>query len=303
MAKPVGKTAGHLLALFTVLIWGVTFISTKVVLRSINSAELFFLRYGLAFVALFLAFPRRVKFQGWRREGLYLLAGVCGVSLYFLLENLALLRTYASNVSVIIAVAPLFTAIFSRLFFKGEPLRLNFILGFICAIAGIFLISFNGSLNLKLNPLGDLLAVGAALVWAMYSHLSRKIGEFGFNTIQNTRRIFLYGLITMIPALFFYDCQWDFSVILTPAVILNILFLGLVGSALCYVTWNTAIGSIGPVKTSVYIYLVPVVTVIASVLFLGEQITWMSGLGTLLALAGLFISERRSARGTTEAQT
>ena len=77
---------------------------------------------------------------------------------------------------------------------------------------------------------------------------------------------------------------------------LNILYLGLGSSALCFVTWNFAVKELGAVKTSAYIYMVPVITVVTSVVILHEKLTVMSGAGTLLILAGLFISERRSSR-------
>ncbi|MDD4599539.1 MAG: DMT family transporter, partial [Negativicutes bacterium] len=86
-------------------------------------------------------------------------------------ENIALTYTFASNVGGIISIAPFFTAIFAHLFLDGEKLRWQFFIGFAVAIIGIFLISFNGSSHLKLNPTGDILAVLAAMVWAAYSVL------------------------------------------------------------------------------------------------------------------------------------
>ena len=73
--------------------------------------------------------------------------------------------------------------------------------------------------------------------------------------------------------------------------LLNILYLGLGASALCFVTWNLAVKMLGAVKTSVYIYMVPVITVVTSVLILKEPVTWVSIMGTVLAVAGLFLSE------------
>ena len=128
-------------------------------------------------------------------------AGLSGVCLYYLLENIALTFTMASNVGVIISVAPFFTALLSRLFLKQEEkLNAGFFVGFLVAMAGIALVSFNGS-ALQLDPIGDLLALFAAFLWACYSILTKKISSFGYNTILTTRRVFLYGLLFMIPAL------------------------------------------------------------------------------------------------------
>jgi drug/metabolite transporter (DMT)-like permease len=148
---------------------------------------------------------------------------------------------------------------------------------------------------LKLNPIGDLLAVLAAVVWAFYSILTRKISTYGYNTIGSTRKIFFYGLLFMIPTLFMFDFSWNLERLAQPVNLFNILFLGLAASALCFVTWNYAIKLIGAVKTSVYIYMVPVITIVTSVIVLREKITWISALGTILALIGLFISDRKKA--------
>jgi len=145
----------------------------------------------------------------------------------------------------------------------------NFTGGFIVAMTGIVLISFNGQ-NLELNPLGDLLAIIAALVWAFYSILTKKISNFGYPVILSTRRTFFYGILFMIPALFLADFQSDISRFGNITYLFNILYLGLGASALCFVTWNFAVKELGAVKTSVYIYMVPVITVITSVLILHE---------------------------------
>lgn len=213
---------------------------------------------------------------------------------YYLLENIALTYTMASNVGVIISVAPFFTAILSHLFLKEEGrLRVKFFGGFAVAMAGIFLISFNGA-KLELNPAGDLLALLAAFVWACYSILTKRISSYGYSTILTTRRVFLYGILFMIPAMFLLDFHLELGRFVNPTYLINIIFLGLGASALCFVSWNFAVKILGTVKTSVYIYMVPVITVVTSVLILHEKITGLSILGTLLTLTGLFLSESRN---------
>ena len=198
--------------------------------------------------------------------------------------------TMASNVGVIISIAPFFTAMLTHLFTKDEKLRANFFFGFVVAMVGICLISFNGA-KMQLNPIGDLLALAAAVVWACYSVLTRKISDFGYHTIQTTRRVFAYGIVFMIPALFLFDFRIGAERFLSPVYLGNLIFLGLGASALCFVTWNMAVKILGAVKTSIYIYLVPVITVVTSALILREPVTIMSGVGTVLALLGLFLSE------------
>ncbi len=285
------KRAGHLAALLTILIWGTTFISTKILLADFQPVEILSFRFIMGYLVLLIAYPHRIKRLSRKQEMTFAAAGFCGVCLYYLLENVALTFTMASNVGVIISVAPFITAILARLFMKSEErLQINFLIGFIVAMAGIILISFNGS-QLKLNPVGDILAFAAAFVWACYSVLTKRTGSFGLPVILTTRRTFFYGILFMIPALFLFDFQLSLPRFTDVKNLLNILYLGIGASALCFVTWNYAVKILGPVKTSIYIYMVPVITVITSMLVLKETVTFLSIAGTVLAVIGLFLSE------------
>ena len=283
---------GHLSALLTIFIWGTTFISTKILLVDFQPVEILFFRFVIGLVALLLVYPHRLKGTSRQQELTFAAAGLCGICLYYLMENIALTYTMASNVGVIISVAPFFTALLSHLFLKAEKPKANFYIGFAVAMAGICLISFNGS-KLELNPAGDLLALLAALIWACYSVLTKKISGYGYHTILTTRRIFCYGILFMIPTLFLFDFKLELIRFANPVYLFNIIFLGLGASALCFVTWNFAVKVLGAIKTSIYIYMVPVITVITSVVVLHEEITAMAAVGTVLTLAGLFLSESK----------
>ncbi len=287
------NAAGHLAALFTALVWGTTFISTKILLRSFQPVEILFFRFLIGLILLKVLQPKRLMGTSRQQELHFAAAGLCGVCLYYLLENIALTYTMASNVGVIISVAPFFTAILTHLLLQGEDkLNIHFFIGFLFAIAGICLISFNGT-RMQLNPFGDFLSVVAAAIWACYSVLIRKISSFGYPTIQTTRRIFCYGILFMIPSLWLFDFHLGLERFLNPAYAANILFLGLGASALCFVTWNFAVRQLGAVKTSIYIYLDPVVTVATSALVLGEPVTLLSAAGVAFTLAGLVLSEKK----------
>lgn len=288
------ELTGHLFSLITIFVWGTTFISTKILLEILTPIEILFLRFIVGFVVLMIAYPHRLKIKDRKQELYFAAAGICGVTLYYLLENVALTYTFASNVGVIISIAPFFTAIFAHRFLDGEKLKLPFFIGFSVALVGIFLISFHGKNNLELNPMGDILAIAAAIVWAAYSILTKKISTFQYNSIQSTRRVFFYGLVFMVPALFLFDFQPDFQALMQPIPLFNILFLGLGASALCFVTWSSAVQILGAVKTSAYIYMVPVITVVTSMLVLHETITGASVIGIILTLAGLLISEKKT---------
>ncbi len=224
---------------------------------------------------------------------MFAFAGLSGVTLYYLLENIALTYSMASNVGIITAVAPFFTGIISYIFLKEEKPKGNFFIGFIISMIGICMITLNGTTEFHLNPLGDFLAVLAGIMWAVYSVIAKKISAYGYNTIQTTRRTFIYGLIFMIPALFFFNFKLDLNRFTNTTYLFNILFLGFGASALCFVTWNLAVKALGAVKTSIYIYAVPVITVVTSIIVLNEKITKVAAIGTMLTLAGLFFSQSK----------
>lgn len=289
---------GHLAAGFSILVWGTTFISTKVLLRAFDPLEILFFRFLIGYGALWLASPRFFHLKSRKQEVLFAAAGLCGVTLYFLMENFALTLTLAANVSIIIAVAPFFTALFDWLFLRGGRPDGRFFAGLAAALFGIALISLQGGSGIHLSPTGDILALAAAITWAAYSVLTKKIGEYGYGTIEITRRIFFYGLVFLIPILSFFPFRLELSRFAQPTNLLNILFLGLGASALCFATWTYAVKALGTVKTSVYIYAVPVITVIASTLILDEVITAQSALGIALTLSGLILSESHPRSGT-----
>ncbi|MFP9127984.1 DMT family transporter [Niallia sp. BSM11] len=284
-------TNGHIAALVTIFIWGITFISTKVLLTGFTPTEILFFRFAIGFIMLLIIFPARMKVADRKHELLFICAGLCGVTLYYLLENIALTMTMASNVGVISGIVPFSTAVLTMLFLKDERLKGNFFVGFAMAMIGIFLISYNGKANFQLNPLGDMLAAVATFAWAAYSVLTKKISSYGYHPIQTTKRVFFYGLLLMVPTLFFFDFKLELARFANPIYLFNILFLGIGASAVCFVTWNTAVNILGAIKTSVYIYMVPVITVVVSMLVLHEQLTKLSALGILLTLVGLVVSE------------
>ncbi len=286
------RLKGHLTAFITIFIWGTTYISTKVLLQNFEPVEILFFRFVIGYLTLWVICPKLLRIE--REHELYFVfAGLFGITFYYLLENIALVYTQATNVGVIISIAPFFTAILAHFFIHGERLNRYFFIGFITAIIGICLISYNGSTSFCLNPLGDILAVSAAFVWALYSILTRKISEFGYPAVQSTRRTFLYGLLFMVPALFLFGYEPDYFKLAQPIVLGNVLFLGLGASALCFVAWNLAVRLLGAVKTSIYIYMVPVITVTTSVLILSEKINLISIIGILFTLTGLFLSYKK----------
>lgn len=287
------KFTGHLAALLTIIVWGTTVISsTKLLGGGLSPAEVIICRFFLAFVLLNIIYPPRLKFEGIKRELMYAVSGLLGVTLYFFLEIVALQYTKAANVSVIFATAPFFCGIFSLFSKKADKPKLNFFIGFVLAITGIILVTFEEGFSFDLNVQGALFAIGSALSWGLYSLLTKTIGTYGHNVIQTTRRIFMYGLIFMIPTLFIFDIDINhFTLLADKEILFNLLYLGLCASGICFLTWSHATNTLGPVKATTYIYGTPLVTIIFSYFFLKSQaLTVQLFIGAALIIAGLVIS-------------
>ena len=285
------ETWFHLIAVLTVCIWGSTFIATKTLInQGLTPVEIFTYRFSLAYLCLLAFCHQKLMANTWRDEGLFLLAGLTGGSLYFISENSALEITMASNVSLIVCTTPVLTVLLSSFFFK-EKLRKGFIAGSLVALSGVTLVVFNGSVFLKLNPFGDCLTLLAALSWAFYSLILRQMGN-KYSTLFITRKVFFYGLITMILYLPFAPSSFHLERLCYPLVYGNLLFLGIVASMLCYLSWNACVRIIGASRASNYLYINPLVAVWASHLFLSEPITPTALLGAGLIIGGVYIVEK-----------
>ena len=284
---------GYLTATLVVVIWGTTFISTKVLLNQLSPVEIMFYRYVLGYLALLAAYPHRHKSGGLKEEALFAAAGLFGGTLYFLAENYALHYTLASNVALLVASAPILTAVAVRCATRTERITRPLVFGFIVAFAGVFLVIFNGRFVLHLNPAGDILAVAAAASWAVYSVLVKDMGA-KYNGIYCTRKIFFYSLLTMLPFLFATDFRWSLTHLYDLNIMANLLFLGILASAVCYLLWSKVIWQLGPVRTNNFIYVVPLVTMLTSVLVLSEPLTPFAVVGGVLILTGVSLSSSRS---------
>ena len=203
---------------------------------------------------------------------------------------MALQKTSAGNVCVIVSTAPLFTALLKRLTDPtSKKLTKRFFLGFVLAIGGIALITFGGQ-QVHLSPIGDLTALLSALMWALYNLTTERLERAGESAMAVTRRIFFYGILFTLPFIPLTGTTFPLDVLFTPMIGLNLLFLGILASAICFASWNYAVQQLGPVATSIYIYLQPVGTILLGVLILHERLTLTSCIGILLTFAGLLLS-------------
>ncbi|SHH71060.1 DMT family transporter [Clostridium grantii] len=286
------ELTGYVMALTAIFIWGTTFISTKIILKDLTPVEILFYRFLIAYFALMIIYPKFHKIKSLKEELLFLSLGLSGVTLYFLVENTALQYTLASNVGLLLSTAPIFTALLAHFFTHDEKFNKNFLVGFIVAMVGIFLVLFNGKYILKLNPIGDLLALSAAIFWALYSILLKKICK-EYSHIYVVRKTFFYGLITVVPLALILGADFKSINGISLNLGLNILFLGLGASALCFVFWNNAVSILGAVKSSNFIYLIPFITMITSSIILHETVNLIMIVGCIFILVGVYISDDR----------
>ncbi len=192
------KLSGHAIALFTITVWGSTYVVSKHMLSFFTPPQMMVMRFILAYAALWAIRPKWSR-PVWRDELGCFLMGLFGCTAYFLAENFALTFTLASNVSILVASAPIFTAVLAHFFTKDEKLRLNTVWGSLIAITGVALVVFNGTVMLKLNPVGDVLSVCAAVCWAIYAVILKRYVD-RYDSIVLSRKVVFYGLITTLPA-------------------------------------------------------------------------------------------------------
>lgn len=287
--------AGHLMALFVAVVWGTAFIAVKVLLEEFHPIEVMLFRFAIAWVALFLFSPRPLLPKGMREEAPFVAAGITGLTLYFILQNYALKFSYASTVGIIISAAPMFTALLLWLCRRAPRPGKTFFVGFVLSMAGITLISVAQGEALDFDFIGCGLTLGAAFCWGAYGVCIELTENSGYTSLQVTRKVFFWGLVFSLP--FIWINRLDLSLdrfAARPDMLFCILYLGLGASALCFAAWNKAVVLIGSVATNVYIYLMPVITLVASALILQEPVTLFSIGAIVLIVLGLWLSQRKT---------
>ena len=285
----------HAVAFLVVAIWGSTFVFTKLLLLGgFTPAQIFTLRFMIAY-AMLLAFClwRGIRWMAdsWKDELLMAGLGVSGGSLYFLAENGAMNYTTTTNTSLIVCLCPLFASALISFFYRSQRLNRTQTIGTLMAAAGVVVVVMNGHFVLHLSPIGDALAFVACLCWAVYSLLMIP-ANFRYDTVFITRKVFFYGLLSMIPYYIVYPGLNVGLFIGHPAMLWNLLFLGCVASTLCFLAWNWAMKKLGAVVVTNYVYFNPVTTILFAWLILSEPITIYFILGTVLILLGMYLSDK-----------
>ena len=282
-------------ALATVLVWAETFVSTKILLNSgLSPAVIFLCRFTIAYAGVWFFCPKRLFAANVKDELCFFLLGFIGGTLYFLAENTALEYSTASNVAILVGTAPLVTALVLGAVYKEEKPGWRQLVGSFITFAGMALVVLNGQYSLHLNPMGDILAFGAALCWGLYSLVLKKVSG-RYDIVFLTRKVFAYGIITMVLLFPVSDGKFpDLSVFSSLTVWGNLVYLGLVASLFCFIAWNWALTKIGIVRTTNLLYAQCFFTMAFSAVILGERITLMAVAGTAILVAGMFIALKKS---------
>lgn len=294
MPKTNNNIFYHLVAFLTVAIWGTTFVSTKVLMiNGLSPAQIFTLRFAMAYVLMFCFNHRRLFADSWRDEGLMVLLGITGGSLYFLSENEAMNYTTATNTSLIVCSCPLFATLLVRLVYRSSHIHIMQLTGSLLAFMGMIIVVLNGRFVLHLSPVGDALAFTACICWAFYSLLMKTMTD-KYSAAFITRKVFFYGVLTIIPYYILVPGVPSMAVLNQPVVVGNLLFLGCLASMICFLTWNWCISKLGAVKATNWVYFNPITTMIFASWVLGEKITIYFLIGAVCILTGMYMADRKT---------
>lgn len=289
------KIAAHIATMLTMCAWGTSFLSTKVLMNDggFTPVEMYVYRFLTAYVIL-LAFTFKKLFcNNWKDELQLLICGLCAGPLYFITENYALKFTATANVSLLASISPIFTTILMAVIYKVR-LKAGVIIGSIIAFLGVGCIIFSNGEGFEIHPKGDLLALTAAFSWTVYTIAVKRVAPL-YSSFFISRKIFLYGVLTSLPIMLLqkeplhFQLLFDFS---QPQFPLNFLFLVIFCSLAAYLVLNESMKILGQVTANNYLYLQPLITMVAAYFILGEQIFLLGYIGSILIIGGLVISDK-----------
>jgi drug/metabolite transporter (DMT)-like permease len=295
------KSAFSLLYVFmlfiVVLIWAGSFIFIKVGLREIPPITLALARFALAFpfllITLFLSENRNKLEIAWKKDfNSFTILALTGVTLLYIFQFYSLKFTTAAAGSIIINTTVIFIALFSAAFLN-EKVGFRKVLGIALAFIGIFIVISNGSLNfLAVDPMelvGDALMIAAAVCWAVYSVLSKKILS-SYSPLTATTVVFGLGTLYLIP---FSLPEFPLDRLANASLLswLSILYLAVPSSAVAYILWCKALTRMDASKVGVFLYAIPVLTMALSYIFLGETVTYWIILGAALVVCGVYLTQ------------
>ncbi|ADG82053.1 DMT family transporter [Thermincola potens] len=272
------------------IFWGLSFLSIKVSVAALGPMSLALSRFAIASLLLFTFLKIREPGTRLERKDTLLMAvsGIIGITVYFFFENNGVKLTTASTASIIIGTIPLLT-ILADFIFCGNRVTWSKGFGVAMSVIGVYLIvKESGDLSFASRHfIGNLMMFGAAFSWVFYSLLTRPLGQ-RYSRLAVTTYQTLFGTAAIVPFALFETNKWD---ALNWVVVGNVLFLGFFCSALGYYFYVYAMGELGVDISSLFINLIPVVTVVSSYFILGEKITSTQMIGGGIIVLAVYFAD------------
>jgi drug/metabolite transporter (DMT)-like permease len=295
LSMPKSKTIPYLEALFAVIVWGASFIATKVALKDISPIAIVWLRFtmGVAILGLAVVLRKQFALPDKKEWGYFALLGFLGITFHQWLQSNGLQTSEASTTAWIVATTPVFMALLGWLVLK-EGLGFIKIIGIAVAFIGVLLVVSKGDLASvsvgRFGAPGDVLILISSVNWAVFSVLSRR----GLKSHPASLMMFYvmtFGWI-FTSILFFAGSGLGETSNLTLSGWIGILFLGVLCSGLAYIAWYDALQSLPAAQTGAFLYIEPLVAVVVAFFVLSEAITLVSLIGGGVILFGVWLVNR-----------
>lgn len=280
------RKIAHMLAVLLMIIWGLSYLSIKVVVEEINPMLSAFYRFFLAAIILFIYLKIKHPNEKVYKEDRIKLAlgGLFGITLYFIFENYSVLFTSASNVAILISSIPVFTLFSQRIIYKERITRMK-AMGAILSVVGltIIIVSKDRVSLFSTGTLGDLMALGAAICWVFYNMASSNF-KGNYKSITITAYQSLWGCLFLSPSLLIFQVN-------KPSVgaLANIFFLAVLCSCIGSVIYIFCLERLGATLITTYINLQPIASIIFAALILKESVTIWQIMGCLIIITGVFL--------------
>ena len=282
----------RILLFITAVIWGSTFVATKICLKYISPIEIMGLRFLIAMpILLTILISKHIQFKFGAFKKKIIWASIV-LAAHFIIQITGIKYTSATNTAWIISMIPLIVAVLAILFLK-ERLRIVTIIGIILATIGVlFLISKGNIGDLKwLSSFGDWLVLISAHTWAVYTILTRDASR-KLEPLLVTFSVLLPSTILSLGIMSF-TTDWHKFLSLPFEAIASLLLLGLLGTALAQLLWQDGVAKIGAAEASVYLYMEPVATTAVAVPYLHESFGLFTAIGGGLVILGVWIASRQ----------
>lgn len=280
----------RLAALAAVTMWGVSFVATKAALQELAPVTLVFTRFALGLAVLFLILKYRRVSLIPARDTWPMLAvmGFVGIFVHQMLQVHGLTLTTAVRTGWLIGLIPIWSAVLAAVFL-GEGFGRWKLFGLLLGTLGALLVITRGELSFALLELpatrGDLLILASTVNWAVYTILGRKTLKRVGSARATTATMF-GGWVMLIP--FFVNAAgWREYGAVSPAGWAAVAFLGIGCSGLGYLFWYAALERIDASQVAAFLYIEPVVTLVAAVVWLGEAVAVSTVVGGVLVLIGV----------------